>query len=118
MVEGASVAFSPAVSSPSVFQASVARWKSRKPRRVASSSAASGGSGRPWSSMVTGGKPARRGGSVRARPGGVGRVAVGVQGAAAGRLQQRARAAVPPADGGDELGEHLVATVERRPVEQ
>src|SRR5439155_22207605 len=48
--EAPTVALRPAASSPAHFHARVARWYSRKPRRVAVSLPASGGSGRPCSS--------------------------------------------------------------------
>jgi hypothetical protein len=52
IVEAAVVARSPAASTPEHFQAKVARCQSRKPISIPASSAASGGSGRPYSSIV------------------------------------------------------------------
>src|SRR5712691_3840421 len=61
--ETPTVAPKPAASSPPHFHAKVARWYSRKPTRVAVSSPARGGSGRPCSSTsVMGGE------SIRAAP--------------------------------------------------
>jgi hypothetical protein len=57
---GPTVAVIPAISSPLHFHASVARWKSRKPRRVSTSLPARGGSGLPCSSSsATSGQPSR-----------------------------------------------------------
>jgi hypothetical protein len=52
IVEAAVVARSPAASTPEHFQAKVARCQSRKPTSIPASSATSGGSGRPYSSIV------------------------------------------------------------------
>src|SRR6478609_5958918 len=50
--DGLSGICSASASRPAHFQASVARWNSRKPSSVATSPAAIGGSGRPWGSIT------------------------------------------------------------------